>query len=122
MWRHLNTITTRTSSFSRMRSLSALVQSKALVNGNWIEASGSATFEVRNPSSGEVIGHVPNMNVSDAQDAINAAKQAYESKEWRSLTAKDRSPRNTAASIQAVSAAMRTMAASGTGATRSVTD
>ncbi|SPP83565.1 succinate-semialdehyde dehydrogenase [NADP(+)] GabD-like [Drosophila guanche] len=91
MWRHLNTITTRTSSFSRMRSLSALVQSKALVNGNWIEASGSATFEVRNPSSGEVIGHVPNMNVSDAQDAINAAKQAYESKEWRSLTAKDRS-------------------------------
>ncbi|BFF90158.1 succinate-semialdehyde dehydrogenase [Drosophila madeirensis] len=91
MWRHLNTITTRTSSISRMRSLSALVQSKALVNGNWIDASGSATFEVRNPSSGEVIGHVPNMNVSDAQDAINAAKQAYESKEWRSLTAKDRS-------------------------------
>ncbi|XP_034662664.1 succinate-semialdehyde dehydrogenase [NADP(+)] GabD [Drosophila subobscura] len=91
MWRHLKTITTRTSSFSRMRSLSALVQSKALVNGNWIDASGSATFEVRNPSSGELIGHVPNMNVSDAQDAINAAKQAYESKEWRSLTAKDRS-------------------------------
>jgi len=31
------------------------------------------------------------MNVADAQQAINAAKQAYESKEWRSLTAKDRS-------------------------------
>ncbi|XP_002017153.2 uncharacterized protein LOC6591855 [Drosophila persimilis] len=90
MWRHLRPITSR-SSFSKMRSFSALVQSKALVNGNWIDSSNSATFEVRNPSSGEVIGNVPNMTVSDAQDAINAAKQAYESKEWRSLTAKDRS-------------------------------
>jgi len=75
-----------------MRGLSALVQDKALVDGAWVDSSNSkATFEVRNPANGAVIGKVPNMNVADAQQAINAAKQAYESKEWRSLTAKDRS-------------------------------
>jgi len=69
-----------------------LVQDKALVDGAWVDSSNSkATFEVRNPANGAVIGKVPNMNVADAQQAINAAKQAYESKEWRSLTAKDRS-------------------------------
>ncbi|KAH8362780.1 hypothetical protein KR084_000921 [Drosophila pseudotakahashii] len=93
MWRTLSGVA-RTGSnlnFCRMRGLSALVQDKALVNGDWVDSSGSATFEVRNPVNGAVIGKVPNMTVADAQKAIDAAKQAYESKEWRSLTAKDRS-------------------------------
>ncbi|XP_017079803.1 succinate-semialdehyde dehydrogenase [NADP(+)] GabD [Drosophila eugracilis] len=94
MWRHLGVVA-RTGSnvnFSRMRGFSALVQDKALVDGAWVDSSNSkATFEVRNPANGAVIGKVPNMTVEDAQKAINAAKQAYESKEWRSLTAKDRS-------------------------------
>ncbi|XP_016997318.2 glutarate-semialdehyde dehydrogenase [Drosophila takahashii] len=94
MWRTLSGVA-RTGShlnFSRMRGLSALIQDKALVDGNWVDSSNSKeTFEVRNPVNGAVIGKVPNMTVADAQKAIDAAKQAYESKEWRSLTAKDRS-------------------------------
>ncbi|EDV41899.1 uncharacterized protein Dana_GF17265 [Drosophila ananassae] len=78
-------------SFGRMRNYSALVQSKALVDGAWVESSDCDTFEVLNPANGAVIGTVPNMTVADAQKAIDAAKKAYESKEWRSLTAKDRS-------------------------------
>jgi len=74
-----------------MRSFSALVQTKALVNGAWVDASSKDTFAVSNPANGQIIGNVPNMTVEDAQRAINAAKQAFESKEWRSLTAKDRS-------------------------------
>lgn len=74
-----------------MRNYSALVQSKALVDGAWVESSDCDTFEVLNPANGAVIGTVPNMTVADAQKAIDAAKKAYESKEWRSLTAKDRS-------------------------------
>ncbi|XP_023176207.1 uncharacterized protein LOC111603016 [Drosophila hydei] len=76
---------------SRMRGFSALVQTKALVNGNWIDSCSRQTFEVKNPATGQVIGNVPDMTVEDAQQAIDAAKQAYESKEWRALTAKDRS-------------------------------
>ncbi|KAH8420928.1 hypothetical protein KR222_010484 [Zaprionus bogoriensis] len=86
----LRRLSTATLQASRMRCFSALVQSKALVNGNWIEASSKDTFAVCNPANGQVIGRVPNMNVQDAQQAISAAKQAYESQEWRSLTAKDR--------------------------------
>ncbi|XP_017848346.1 succinate-semialdehyde dehydrogenase [NADP(+)] GabD [Drosophila busckii] len=74
-----------------MRNFSALVQTKALVNGNWVNSSNNDVFEVKNPANGEVIGQVPNMTVADAQEAICAAKQAFESKEWRSMTAKDRS-------------------------------
>ncbi|XP_017031855.1 glutarate-semialdehyde dehydrogenase [Drosophila kikkawai] len=94
MWRQLNGAALKGTSLSnlgRMRGFSALLQDKALVNGDWVGSSDASTFEVRNPASGEVIGKVPNMTVADAQKAINAAKQAYESKEWRSLTAKDRS-------------------------------
>ncbi|KAH8346930.1 hypothetical protein KR059_002990 [Drosophila kikkawai] len=94
MWRQLSVAALKGTSLSnlgRMRGFSALLQDKALVNGDWVGSSDASTFEVRNPASGEVIGKVPNMTVADAQKAINAAKQAYESKEWRSLTAKDRS-------------------------------
>ncbi|XP_016952864.1 succinate-semialdehyde dehydrogenase [NADP(+)] GabD [Drosophila biarmipes] len=94
MWRQLSGVarTGANLKFCGMRGLSALVQDKALVDGAWVESSNSkATFEVRNPANGAVIGKVPNMTVEDAQKAIDAAKQAYESKEWRSLTAKDRS-------------------------------
>lgn len=86
MFRRLTTL-----KVSKMRGFSALVQTKALVNGNWIDSCSRQTFEVKNPANGKVIGLVPDMTVEDAQRAINAAKQAFESKEWRSLTAKDRS-------------------------------
>lgn len=76
---------------SRIRSFSNLVQTKALVNGSWIESKNRDTFAVCNPANGQVIGNVPNMTVEDAQLAICAAKDAFESKEWRSLTVKDRS-------------------------------
>ncbi|XP_016982225.1 succinate-semialdehyde dehydrogenase [NADP(+)] GabD [Drosophila rhopaloa] len=94
MWRQLSGVARSGGNvnFCRMRGLSALVQDKALVDGAWVDSSNSkATFEVRNPANGALIGKVPNMTVADAQKAIDAAKQAYESKEWRSLTAKDRS-------------------------------
>lgn len=94
MWRQLSGVALKGSSFNsfgKMRGFSALLQDKALVDGAWVDSSNAATFEVCNPANGSVIGKVPNMTAADAQKAIDAAKQAYESKEWRSLTAKDRS-------------------------------
>ncbi|KAH8304934.1 hypothetical protein KR018_008314 [Drosophila ironensis] len=92
MWRQLGGIALGGGSLRiGMRRFSALVQDKALVNGQWVGSSSSDTFEVRNPADGSLIGCVPDMTVADAQKAIDAAKQAFESREWRSLTAKDRS-------------------------------
>ncbi|XP_037950240.1 succinate-semialdehyde dehydrogenase [NADP(+)] GabD-like [Teleopsis dalmanni] len=68
-----------------------LLKSQAYINGCWVDAISGDTFEVKNPATGNVIGHVPNMNAKDAQLAIDAAKRTYESDEWRNLTAKQRS-------------------------------
>ncbi|XP_069967712.1 succinate-semialdehyde dehydrogenase, mitochondrial isoform X2 [Bactrocera oleae] len=70
---------------------SSLVQSKAFINGNWINASCNKTFEVINPANGSVVGSVPNMDVNDAALAIQAAKNAFEQSEWPKFTAKERS-------------------------------
>ncbi|XP_068156809.1 succinate-semialdehyde dehydrogenase [NADP(+)] GabD [Drosophila tropicalis] len=89
MWRTVRL--SRQITMSSIRNFSALVQNKALINGSWVDSSTCATFDVKNPASGEVITSVPDMTVEDAQKAIKAAKDAFESKEWRSLTGKDRS-------------------------------
>lgn len=73
------------------RMMSSLLCSKALIDGNWVSASSGDTFEVKNPANGKVIGSVPNMNASDVQLAIDAAKRAFYSNEWSALTAKQRS-------------------------------
>lgn len=75
----------------RTRLMSSLLCSKGLIGGNWVSAISGQTFEVKNPANGQIIGSVPNMNEKDAQLAIDAAKKAFYSQEWSSLTAKQRS-------------------------------
>lgn len=72
------------------RSMSLLLN-KTLVNGHWISASNNEQLAVVNPVNGEVVGHVPDLNVADAERALKAANDAFYSDEWRGLTAKDRS-------------------------------
>ncbi|KAL9899472.1 succinic semialdehyde dehydrogenase [Glossina fuscipes fuscipes] len=76
---------------SLQRTMSSLLQSKAYINGKWVNASDGGVFDVKNPANGKVIGNVPNMTVGDCQEAIDAAKRAFHSNDWSSLTAKQRS-------------------------------
>lgn len=75
----------------RIRPMSSLLCSKGLIGGQWVPAISGQTFDVKNPANGQIIGSVPNMNEKDAQLAIDAAKKAFYSQEWTSLTAKQRS-------------------------------
>lgn len=63
-----------------------LFREKNFINGEWIEKS--STIEVFNPATGALIGAVPNCNASDAQEAIAAAKTAFE--KWKKLAGKER--------------------------------
>ncbi|XP_062536578.1 3-sulfolactaldehyde dehydrogenase [Armigeres subalbatus] len=72
------------------RSVHNLQQDKAFVNGQWIEARQGAKFEVTNPVNEKVIGVVPDMDVSDANEAIDAAYNAFYDKQWHNSTAKER--------------------------------
>jgi succinate-semialdehyde dehydrogenase/glutarate-semialdehyde dehydrogenase len=58
------------------------------IGGAWVDAEGGATFEATSPSTGEVIGTVPEGARADAQRAIDAANEAAPA--WASLSAFDR--------------------------------
>ena len=66
-----------------------LLKNKAYVNGAWVDAKSGKTFEVVNPSTGDLIVTVPDLDVDDARIAINAAHEAFPS--WSKKTAKERS-------------------------------
>jgi aldehyde dehydrogenase (NAD+) len=56
------------------------------VNGKLTDASGSAngggTYEILNPATGAVIGHAPNSTGDDVNDAIAAARRAFDETDW----------------------------------------
>ena len=65
-----------------------LFHEDALINGQWVKASGNARFTVSNPATGDIIAKVANLNASDAQEAISAAELALNA--WKSKLAKER--------------------------------
>ncbi len=66
-----------------------LLKNKAYINGAWVEAKSGKTFEVVNPSNGNLIVNVPDLDVNDARIAIDAAYEAFPN--WSKKTAKERS-------------------------------
>ncbi|KAF2814942.1 succinic semialdehyde dehydrogenase [Mytilinidion resinicola] len=66
----------------------SLLKSQTYVNGEWINAKSGKTFEVTDPSSGEVIGTMPEMDKSDTEAAIAAAAAALPS--FRKTTGRER--------------------------------
>ena len=65
-----------------------LFRQQAYVNGAWSDADSCETVPVTNPSTSEVIGHVPNMGADETRRAIEAANAAWPA--WRAKTAKER--------------------------------
>ncbi len=66
-----------------------LAADKAFIDGKWVADSDSGkTFEVSNPSTGEVIAVLPNMNRAETARAIDAAYIAQ--KAWAKKTGKER--------------------------------
>lgn len=69
----------------------SLLLNKTLINGEWISAKSNAELTVVNPANGSIVGRVPDLDVKDVENAIDAANEAFHSTEWSSLTAKERS-------------------------------
>jgi succinate-semialdehyde dehydrogenase/glutarate-semialdehyde dehydrogenase len=68
---------------------SDLLVNAAFVGGEWTEtASDGATFDVKNPSTGEVIATLPDLGVAETNIAIDAAYVAQ--KDWAVTTGKER--------------------------------
>eukprot|EP01036_Dinobryon_divergens_P060924 gene60924-81236_t len=66
-----------------------LIRAAGYIGGAWIERADSGkTFEVTNPSTGEVLAVLPDMGVAEAKRAIAAADAAQAA--WAKKTGKAR--------------------------------
>ena len=65
-----------------------LFKQQSFINGEWVDADDKAVFAVNNPSTGAVLGHVPNLTVTEVRRAVEAADAAWGP--WRAKTAKER--------------------------------
>ncbi len=61
---------------------------RMLIGGDWVASRSGATFDATSPSTGEVIGSIPEGTRIDAQRAIAAANDAWPG--WSALSAFDR--------------------------------
>ena len=60
------------------------------IGGEWVEAASGETFDVLNPSAGDVIATVPKGGREDAHRAIAAARATFESGVWSDLDPDER--------------------------------
>lgn len=66
----------------------SLLETRAFVAGEWVNADDGATFDVVNPARGDVIAQVADLSRAEVKRAIAAAADAM--KEWAARTAKER--------------------------------
>ncbi len=66
----------------------ALIKTGAYVNGAFVGAARGTVFPVSNPSTGETLAELPDMDAGDVARAVEAAEAARAS--WAARTAKDR--------------------------------
>jgi phenylacetaldehyde dehydrogenase len=63
---------------------------RMLINGEWVEAASGKTFPVFDPTNGDVVVQVAEGDRADIDRAVKAARAAFESGSWPSLTASER--------------------------------
>ena len=63
---------------------------RMLIGGRWLEAASGKTFPTYNPATGEVLAQVAEGNSADIDRAVTAARKAFESGPWHTLTASER--------------------------------
>ncbi|MFQ5491776.1 MAG: aldehyde dehydrogenase family protein [Phycisphaerae bacterium] len=65
-------------------------QTRNLINGEWAEAASGKTFDAINPATGQTIGAVCDSDKADIDQAVGAARRAFETGPWAKMSARDR--------------------------------
>ncbi|HTX67626.1 MAG TPA: aldehyde dehydrogenase family protein [Thermoleophilia bacterium] len=60
------------------------------IDGRWTGASGGETYDVVDPSTQEVIAHVPKAGLEDAERAVRSAREAFDTGPWPKMKAVER--------------------------------
>jgi betaine-aldehyde dehydrogenase len=71
--------------------VATLVNTQLLyIDGEFVNASSTATIDVIDPSTTDVIARVPDAGAADIDRAVKAARTAFDSGPWKDATAQDR--------------------------------
>ncbi|MEY4161136.1 MAG: hypothetical protein RLZZ136_1757 [Pseudomonadota bacterium] len=68
--------------------MTLLPEGKLYINGQLRDAAGGAKFEDINPWTGEVVGYAADGSAADMEEAIAAARHAFDHSDWASNSAK----------------------------------
>src|ERR1700729_1738726 len=63
---------------------------KMLINGQWVPAISGKNFPTYNPATGDVLAQVAEGDRADIDQAIKAARKAFDHGPWRKMTASER--------------------------------
>ena len=63
---------------------------KMLINGTWREAVSGKTFQTYNPATGDVLAEVAEGDRADINQAVKAARTAFDAGPWRKMTTSER--------------------------------
>lgn len=63
---------------------------KMYIDGKWANSVNEKRIDVKSPSTGELIATIPRGNEEDVDYAVQAAKSAFESNEWRMVKPHER--------------------------------
>jgi gamma-glutamyl-gamma-aminobutyraldehyde dehydrogenase len=69
---------------------STAVEGRAFINGHYVEARSGSWLETCNPSTGKVVAQIASCDQLDVDDAVAAARTAFESGVWSDLAPIDR--------------------------------
>jgi acyl-CoA reductase-like NAD-dependent aldehyde dehydrogenase len=58
---------------------------RMLIEGKWVSAKSGKTFETINPANEEVLALVPEGDRADVDEAVKAARRAYEGSKWSKI-------------------------------------
>src|SRR5487761_487500 len=61
-----------------------------LIDGEWVASRSKASFDVMDPGTEEVIAQVPRGVAEDVDDAVAAARRAFDSRAWLNIPAPER--------------------------------
>src|ERR1700675_3272255 len=63
---------------------------KMLINGQWVNSISGKTFPTYNPSTGEVLAQVAEGDRADIEQAVKAARKAFDGGKWPDMSASKR--------------------------------
>jgi aldehyde dehydrogenase (NAD+) len=64
-------------------SIGMVPRKRLLINGEWVEAASGQVFATHNPANGERLADLAEAGTEDVDQAVTAARRAFEDSSWR---------------------------------------